>query len=184
MKCKTRFGIIAILLFLGAGLHVDTPLEAAGAVVLPGSVRSMLDAKYPGWQPSQVGADVQAFVRERSSVASANIIKGDFDGNGRTDYAVLLEYPSGPQVGAINWLQLVAFLAEKKSFKLIVLNDPIPSEPQFYITLQRKGARGYNLATYKRFRYPHDSIGMWYFGVAGGTFIYSNGRFRHVAESD
>jgi hypothetical protein len=144
----------------------------------------MLNSKYPGWQPSQVGADVQTFVRERSPGASASVIKGDFDGNGRTDYAILLEYPSGPQDGAINWLRLVAFLADKKSFKLIELNDPIPAEPEFYVTLQRKGARGYNLATDRRFRYPHDSIGMWYFGVAGGTFIFSNGRFRHVAESD
>jgi hypothetical protein len=118
------------------------------------------------------------------SVASANIIKGHFDGNGLTDYAVLVEYPSGPEVGAINWLQLVAFMAEKKSFDLMELNDPIPSEPQFYITLRREGAQGYNLATAQRFRYPHDSIGMWYFGVAGGTFIFSNGRFRHVVESD
>jgi hypothetical protein len=109
MKGKTRFGVLVVLPFLGGSLRVDTPQEAARAVVLPAAVRSMLDSKYPGWQPSHVGADVQAFVRERSPVASANMITGDFDGNGRPDYAILLEYPSGSQVGAIGWLQLVVF---------------------------------------------------------------------------
>jgi hypothetical protein len=67
-----------------------------------------------------------------------------------------------------------------------VLKDPVPAgdDRNFFLTLQRRGAKGHDLEAGKDFTYPHDSIGVWYYGVAGGSYIFENGRFRFVSESD
>ena len=81
-------------------------------------------------------------------------------------------------------VQRLAFLRRGSGYKLFLLERGTPATPELYLRLAEKGAQGYNFHTEKRFRYPNDSIGIDYFGKAGGTYIYRRGRFRYVVESD
>jgi hypothetical protein len=155
--------------------------------ILPTSARAALDVRFPGWRLSAVNLRAREFVRERSAGANPNVIAGDFDESGQTDYAVLLDHPSAPpQVGGAmdRTGQVVALLEREGRYKLFVLKVPFRPDPRFCLTLQRKGESGNDLEANRRFAYPADSIGVWYYGAAGGTCIFSDGRFRFVVESD
>jgi hypothetical protein len=147
----------------------------------------MLDGRFPAWRLCSVSSRVRDTLRERSPKALPTVVAGDFDGNGLTDYAVLLEYPTfskGGGAASSDVSEVVALLDQGAAFKLFIVKEPVPPDPRRYLTLQRKGQRGYDLERDRPFTYPNDSIGVWFFGVAGGTYIFSNGGFRYVVESD
>lgn len=147
----------------------------------------MLDGRSPGWRLCPVSSRVRNRLRERSPKALPNVVAGDFDGNDLTDYAVLIEHPSFSKGGGSvsrDVSEVVAFLDQGTAFKLFVVKEPVPPDPRRYLTLQRKGQQGYDLERNRPFTYSNDSIGVWFFGVAGGTYIFSDGWFRLVVESD
>ena len=153
---------------------------------LPGAVKFALDSRFPGWRFSEVSGDVQQFLRERHPGARPNLIKGDFDGDRRIDYALLIEHGNFDKRGVsfTHVVERLAFLRRGSGYKLFILEKSTPASPELYLTLAEKGAQGYNFHTDKRFRYPHDSISVGHFGKSGGTYIYRRGRFRYVYESD
>lgn len=171
---------------LGMVLVGATQIGASASEKVPLSIHSTLDTMFPGWRISSVSSEVRGFLRQRSLVGMPNIIRGDFDGNGGTDYAILIEHPTSSRRAAPSGTaaEVVAFLEDRGAFKPFVLKEPVPPDLRRYLTLQRKGGEGHDLEANKKFRYPNDSIGVWFFGVAGGTYIFENGSFRYVVESD
>jgi hypothetical protein len=153
---------------------------------LPKAVSSILDKRFPGWRFSEVSGDVQQFFGERLAGARPNLINGDFDGNGQMDYAVLIEHSNFDKSGVAfsHVVETLAFLKRGAAYKLYTLEENAPANLELYLTLAKKGEEGRNFHTEKKFRYPNDSIHVSYFEKAGGTYIYSKGRFRHVVESD
>jgi hypothetical protein len=141
--------------------------------------------KFPGWQFSEVSSEVQQFFRERFADAHPNTIKGDFDGNGQMDYAVLVEHSNFDRSGKTfsHVVEILAFLKRGARYKLYILEETAPENPELYLTLA-KGEEGRNFQTQKKFKYPNDSIRVSYFEKAGGTYIYNKGGFRYVVESD
>lgn len=154
--------------------------------VLPGSIRVLLDQRHPGWRVADVSREVRAGVGQRLG-PTPNVISGDFDGNGRVDYAMLIEYRNidEPAKSFTHFVEAIAFLDNARSFSLVRLRGRQPGpNPELFLTLQRRGAEGFDFEANKKFTYPHDSIGEWHFGKAGGTYIYSGSRFRYVIEAD
>lgn len=153
---------------------------------LPGAIRAILDQRYPGWRVADVSREVRAAVGQRLGL-TPGVISGDFDGNGRADYAMLLEYPNTDEPGKAftHFVEALAFLDNAGSFGLVRLRDRQPGpNSDLFLTLQKRGAQGFDFEANKKFTYPHDSIGEWYFEKAGGTYIYGDGRFRYVLEAD
>ena len=178
--------IVLRAIFLCLLLAPATALSGDKSEQLPGAVKSALDRRFTGWRFSEVSGEVRQFLRERHPGARPDLIKGDFDGDGRTDYAVLIEHENFDRRGTsiTHFVERLAFLRRGSGYKLFILEKGTPASPELYLRLAEKGAQGYNFHTDKKFRYPHDSIGVGYFGKAGGTYIYRRGRFRYVVESD
>jgi hypothetical protein len=133
-----------------------------------------------------VSDDVNRFFKERWPDARPNLISGDFDGNGQTDYAMLIEHRNFDKTGKdfTHLVEQLAFLKKGTSYKLYVLDQNTSATLELYLTLARKGEVGRAFSTQRKFRYPNDSISLSYFEKAGGTYIYRRGRFRYVTESD
>ncbi len=153
---------------------------------LPEAINSTLNRKFPGWRFSEVSGVVGQFFAERFPRARPNLIGGDFDGDGQTDYAVLIEHANFNKSGKsfTHVVELLAFLRRGARYKLHILEGSAPANPELYLTLARKGEEGRDFRTGRVFRYPNDSISVSYFEKAGGTYIYRGGRFRYVIESD
>ena len=153
---------------------------------IPGAVRVILDQRYAGWRVASVSGEVRDWVGDRLG-PTPNVIVGDFDGNGQADCAVLIEYPNtdAPEKAYTHYLEVLAFLDDAGSPRLVRVRDRQPGpNPEQFLALQRRGAEGFDFEANKKFTYAHDSIGEWYFGKAGGTYIFSDGRFRYVHEAD
>jgi hypothetical protein len=145
-----------------------------------------LDKRFTGWRFSEVSSDIKQFFRERPADARPNLIKGDFDGNGQMDYAMLIEHSNFDKSGVAysRVVEKLAFLKRGTRYKLYFLEENAPANLELYLTLAKKGKEGRDFNTEKKFRYPNDSISVWYFEKAGGTYIYRKGGFRYVTESD
>ena len=153
---------------------------------LPAAVRSSLDRMHPGWRIAAVADRVREFVGARLG-PSPNVIVGDFDGNGRADVAVLVEYPNAdePDKAFTHYVEIIAFLNDGDGYESVRVDNRSPGpDPIYFLTLQKRGDRGFDFEANKRFTYPQDSIGAWFFEKGGGSYIYDKGRFRMVIESD
>ena len=177
------------LLIVLSTLLFAIPFVVVGQInkpALPQSIRSTLDSHFQGWRFSQSDDDVKSHFADRLPSAQPNLITGDFDGNRQVDFAMLVEHKNFNEPGKTftHLVETLVFLKKGVSYKLIRLQEPSPSSPEFYLTLARKGDEGQNLHTEKRFRYPNDSISTWFFEKAGGTYIWKKGRFIYITESD
>jgi hypothetical protein len=156
-----------------------------GGEGLPASIRTILDQRYPGWRVAGISLDVRTNAKPRLG-PEPNVISGDFDGNGWPDHAMLIEYQSAdPRSKFTYFSEVVAFLNDEGRFRLTRLRDRQPGpNPDVFLTLQKKGAEGLDFETKKKFTYPNDSIGEWFLGKGGGSYIFRDGRFRFVIEAD
>jgi len=163
-----------------------TPVERPPQQVLPASLQSTLDRLHPGWRVAGLSVEVRQEVGNLLG-PTPNVITGDFDGNGRPDIALLVEYLSTdqPEKSFTHYVEALAFLNTDRGFVQFKLRNRSPApNPDLYLTLQHRGAEGFDFKARKKFIYPHDSIGEWWSGKGGGTYIYGGGRFRRVTESD
>ena len=153
---------------------------------IPSHIKTMLDKKFPGWKFAEVDEYVRSFLRERVSTnARPEMIMGDFDGNGKADYAVLIKHgemldESGKVIGENAYV--VAFLKKRNGHKLYVLNAD--GDTPEYLTLGRRGEQSYDHKSNKKFTYANDSIEGWIFEKAGWTYVYEKGKFRYIYTLD
>ncbi|MDQ3918284.1 MAG: hypothetical protein M3348_07385, partial [Acidobacteriota bacterium] len=182
-------GRVKLLLTILLCLSPPALKAARGSAVterLPRAVRAALDARFPGWRFAEAGAEVRRFFAERFPGARPDLIKGDFDGDGRTDFALLIEHGNFERRGVSfeRVVERLAFLKRGTGYRLYSLERSSPADPELYLTLARKGAASREFRTGRRFKYPHDSISVSHFEKAGGTYVYRRGRFHYVYESD
>src|SRR5438105_10161058 len=91
---------------------------------LPHAIKVLLDKSFAGWQfPGVSEDDCQSVKTWGGNEAFAQMIQGDFDGDGRVDYAVLIEYGSiidrGIAIGPRTYV--VAFLREQDKYKMKIV---------------------------------------------------------------
>lgn len=150
---------------------------------LPAAAESVLDTRFPGWEFVEVGDDIRRFIKERISAdARPNLIRGDFDGNGKPDYALLVSHgrvfnARGEAIGPKT--HLVVLLSGGGKYRLHVLG-----EPGEYLTLGKKGAEGFDFHAGRKFKYRNDAVEVWVFEKAGWAYIYDGGKFRSVYSAD
>jgi hypothetical protein len=168
---------LAVVALLG---ETSTTAEQRG---LPRSIQAQIDVEYPGWRVSSVEPTVAASLRLANASDEVNVIRGDFDGNGRPDYAVLIEYPLSDRQ-AISGVQVLALFAEHTGYKLLALERPHAHFPNQYVRLIRRGSRGYDLARNMEFRYERDAIGVEFEGEGGHAWVYRLGKFVSIWTSD
>lgn len=172
--------------FLGCCLLLSSFLfKVQGKPVhLPAACHRLLDKRFPSWKYVEARAEIDRFLRERVTAdARAEIVSGDWNGDTRLDYAVLIEHGEtlnyqGKVIGKN--VYLVAFLNKARGFRYNVL-DVGTSD---FLMLARKGSKAYDYETRKHFRYRNDAIFVGIFEKAGISYVYERKRFRGVTTSD
>ena len=170
------------MLFVPTAL-LATALAAAQQLDIPRPVSSMLRAKYPGWQLSPLYPDVVEAVRAQQRRGPLNLIRGDFDGNGEIDLAMLIEYGRKRQTET-GVVEVVVVLRKNSRHEMSVLEGPDAHIGKKYIRLIRRGSPGYDLDTNTNFVYKQDSIGVEFAGTGGHAWVYRNGKFVSIWTSD
>lgn len=106
----------ALLLIMGASVHAET----SATKTLPAPIQNYLDKSHTGWK----------LVEGDPICHSQAVVKGDFDGNKQTDYALMFQDKRDGYI--------VAFLANGTNFKPVVVNKGYVGDGGFLV-LARKG---------------------------------------------
>ena len=160
--------IVVLVLFIS-----PIPWPQSSTEKLPKAARDKLDRRLPGWKFIEPRSDVQQFfIGYMPAGASPVMIRGDFDGNHKTDYAALVETKSGRYVAV--------FLRQHTGYKLHVIEEPMCD----YLSLAKKGTQDYNFDEQRKIIYPNDAIVAVIFEKAGTSYVFKNGRFRSFVSID
>ena len=141
--------MIVVLLFLAAQT----------LIAVPDPVRKDLDSMCNGWQLAPVMPEIAEEIRTRTPTWPPNLLPGDFNGDGQTDVAVLIECSGSAQ--------LVAFLSKESGFSRYVLEKPQPYDPRQFLHLIRK-------------EYEHDAVGVEYEAIGGHAWVFRDGRWQSL----
>jgi len=125
----------------------------------PDAVRKDLDAICKGWQLAPVTPEIAAEINTRTPTWPPNLLPGDFNGDGKTDVAVLIECDGSSQ--------LVAFLSSGSGFSQQVLEKPQPYDAREFLHLVRK-------------EYEHDAIGVEYEAIGGHAWVFRDNRWQSI----
>jgi hypothetical protein len=163
--------VIAVLL---ASLAVD-----GQAPSLPAPVRANLDRSHPGW----------SLVRSADASAPANVVEGDFDGNGMRDYALLIAHrPSNAASGTPAVGHVVACLQGPHGYRMVPVTSPIEGDrhlDRLEIAAVRKGTRVHDLNDDTNVTLEHDGIRL---NPAGSgpctTFVFRRRAFASLWTCD
>jgi len=154
---------------------------------LPVAVRRVLEARYPGWRFAELDPDLAHGVARGRSAAW---VTGDFDGDGRRDYAVQLVAPSVPSDSA---QQVVGVLAGDSGYVPVVIMAA-PVQTTVYLGREPKGGMVVDLERYDDRYEPsltnggfilgHDGFTVYYAEAAASTCYYVRPSFRCVVSGD
>lgn len=148
-------------------------IASAGQIVsaqtLPPKIKSYLNAKYKGWK-------ISPLARNCTGANSRSVVAGDFNGDGKTDYAAKIV--SGKRGF------FIGFLAEANDYKPHLFHALTAAETDnMALILYRKGEKYYTelgeedsaitLETDAPYDVPCESD-------AGDIHIYRNGRFENL----
>ena len=134
-------------------------LAAQTLIAVPITVRHDLDAACAGWRIAPVMPEIAAEIRERTPSWPANLLPGDFNGDGKADVAILVDCKGS--------VQLEAFMATADGFAKQILEKPQPLDQRQFLHLIHG-------------EYPHDAIGVEYEAIGGHAWIFKDGRWQSV----
>lgn len=151
--------------------------------VLPDALKILLDKTFRNWRFPDISDEECETVKQFSGPqAHPELIQGDFDGDGRTDYALLIEQDAAAndrRAIPAQKIYIVAVFNKHGRYRMQVVTD----EGGGSLMLMRSGQRDYNYETQREFTYAHDTIFSG-FGMGGASYLYENGRFRAIITSD
>ena len=109
----------------------------------------------------------------------ADLIGGDFNGDGVEDYAGIFSLKDSTDTP----LFLIVLLSDGSAFKCHILDQGDSSIPTI-VRLIRRGTTQKDLSTGRKYTYAYDAIGWCYYEKAGSTYYYMDGKFINVSTSD
>lgn len=172
-------------LLIGLALLIGLPVgRKAEERELPAAVRLKLDRTFPGWHFPKIGDDIRQATKEWVVPGShLDLLRGDFDGNAESDYALLIEHgeifnDAGVAIG--REVSVVAFLkkGDKYEYHLVTF------DAGDYLLLIRKGDGRYDYEAQKKFIFTRDAIDSVTFEKAAISYVYEKGRFRAIVTGD
>jgi hypothetical protein len=135
-------------------------LLAQALIAVPAPIRGDLDAACAGWRLAPVMPEVAAEIATRTPSWPANLVPGDFNGDGQTDVALLVDCNGR--------VELLAFLATASGFAKHSFEKPQPLDARQFLHLIRK-------------EYGHDAIGVEFEAIGGHAWVYRANRWQSVA---
>jgi len=171
-----KFFITAFLIFSFGGL------SEARSVELPAACRKILNENFRGWKMKKILPEIEKYLRENvSRDARGNLASGDWNGDGKTDYAALIEHGEHILNDETKLKRDVslAFVRNGKTYKYFVLDTSGD-----YIQSEKKGSTGYDYDTQSDFRFKTDAIFVGIWEKAGRSFIWRRNKFIYRQTSD
>lgn len=160
---KVRFFLVLLaLLPLGANAGVSSGCETRTKVA------------FPDYIPAPGSAERGAAVLNSREPYSRT--RGDFDGDGKMDWAILLRPKSGNGKFAIS-----VCLSSRASRAPELIPDAYTAGP---LSTTPKGRKYLDSDSNFERRYEHDGIGSYCCECCGATYIFRNGQFVAVVDSD
>lgn len=142
------------------GLVISFTIVAFQAVIgPPDAVRAELNGWCAGWRLAAVMPEVAEEIRARTPSWPPNLIPGDFNADGRTDLAMLVDCKGQ--------VQLFAFVVASQGFTTYTLDQPQPLDPRQFLHLIRKD-------------YGSDAIGVEFEAIGGRAWVWRDGRWQSV----
>lgn len=138
---------------------------------VPESCIAAINTHLPHWHHAEVSAEVSSWSKQEK--LNPVIAIGDFDGNGKIDQAILIEHKKIRKIAIC--------LSADKSTRLLILNNPYCHD---YVSMSRAGSKHYNFDTDKTETLKNDGVSVSCFQKAGATYLYENGAFRQIVDSD
>ncbi|CAN5356674.1 hypothetical protein BH20ACI1_BH20ACI1_24590 [soil metagenome] len=152
----------------------------AQSIQLPNACKKLLDKNFRGWKIAEVSKETTDYHKKRNFPFKPNLIKADWNGDGKTDYAVLIEQgklrnSQGKIIG--NRRLTIAFVKSRDGFKHFQIDGGD------YIQVFKKGEKDYNYDSQKDFIYKNDSI---FVGIdcCGSSYIWQKNKFIGFVTSD
>ena len=167
--------VCAALLLMGVGSAA--PLEAAD-LQPPPACRTAIDAQLPGWKLSVPPADLAAYAKQHN--LTTNVAQADFDGDGTRDTAVLVVPRQRRSDGGRHDMIAVCF-ARGGNTRVQLIRDPYCADG---ISVAAKGTRAHDYQTDKEVTYWTNGVTGYCFEKSSGTYLYRNGQFVLVVDSD
>lgn len=168
------------LLWLSIAVSVTVLRVNGQSTAIPARARAAMDQVRPGWQVAYVSKRLSDKFVPGPMSPEPNVLVGDFDGNGETDYAVLAQFRSGPE----NRSQLFALLRRQGNFRAVEATDPYELDPNRYLYPRAKGSELYDLNTNEKLVCQFDAIGLHYDCCGCRTFMFRDGRFHSIWTCD
>jgi hypothetical protein len=167
--------LVVFLLLFAVSLGARAP---SAPPIAPSAVRRAVDAAYPGWRFATL---LPALRRQLAPGQRPEWISGDFDADGRLDYAVQLVRAAAPPDSA----QLTVALLRRGAggFALHVVKAGGVHDG-IWLGRGARGARGRDVEADTDFVYRADAIEIGYGQEAGETCLLIGGTFRCLVTSD
>jgi hypothetical protein len=174
--------LLLLLLPCLSVLPIFPTMQQPSKLELPPQARDALYLRFPDWRYADICDEVRQEFKQDANIRP-DLISGDFDGDGRADYAALIFHGTtrveqnevvGPD------FKLVIFLARDQTYQLQVIEDPGGE----YIELIHKGDRLYDYEAQKEFTLEHDAIDAIIFEKGATSYVYENGCFRAIITGD
>ena len=158
----TAFGLYC----LGIPTHAQISM-------LPADCERLLATKFRSWKLASIQPEIIEYFKKERPHEQPNIIKGDWNGDGKIDYATMLQAKSDSERRIT-----VAFLKSENSYRTYVLGaaDCLMS--------MKRGERDYSFDSGKYFRYKNDAIFDYIWEKAGVSYVWARDRFRIITTSD
>ncbi len=157
---------------------------------LPSAVRASLDQHYPGWKfPTVSPLVTDLFVSWESRPTTAglpHLIEGDFDRDGKRDYAVLIVHGNVFNAAGVPFERrekLIVFLRRGRGYQSRLLSSE-GFNSEVYLGQQHRGDVVYDLATDRTFVCEKDAIIFCYFEKGATLHVYRRGKFRQIIVGD
>src|SRR5258706_3472846 len=119
-----------LLPFLGVLLAAPPPTPG---VTLPPAIRATLNQEYPGWKLAPVTPQIQQTFKKHPSNHFPSLTYGDFDHDGKRDYAVQIAITTPGQEEQI----VIVFLARGDGYEENIL-ESMGLDPTVYLWVANK----------------------------------------------
>ena len=149
----------------------------------PGEVRTALDAAYPeGWRFARLDDYWRA---ELKAGERADWIGGDFDGDGRSDYAAqVILHRLGHPGGKDSAQQIVVLLRRRNRFERHVLGVGGGPNTGIYLGRVPRGETVHDVEGRSELTLESDAVQQIFAGQASVAYVYDEGRWREFITGD
>jgi hypothetical protein len=149
-------------------------VSSAPASFLPESIRATLDQEYPGWKLAPVTAQVQKEFKTHKPNRFPSLVAGDFDRDGKRDYAVQIALTAPGQEEQI----IIVFLARGSGFEENIVQS-MGLDPTVYLWVSNRMLK--ETGSDAQDKLSNRTVLMVLGGPIGDTtYAYQDGKFQEI----